>query len=520
MKIWGIVLSALTMTLVFISELFAQPDWKVYRLHPFVESTADQLSQHFVTAATKLTFYGLQNDWVHESIAIVATGQKSVTVTIDIEGPKSVINAIEIRAVGFIKQKDLGYVLDPILKPLTGGIPSNPWRCLRNFEGIRYLPKVTATAIDPVVIWITVRTHGLSPGHHRAILKITDQEGQGREVLMSIIVGDYKLPTENPLYGYGWQWAPEGAEGIAWLSYFKEYGINVTHITANFDEAKEAGYKFFLFVFGPSWAGKSFEEVPLDEVKKALEKIRADINRLQLKPQQWAVVLYDEPGDQVMPKVVTWANRLREMWPEIRFWSTVPWGPRPEMVNKWATVEGTFKPLAKILDFWCPYSFNLWDEEADQHLSIMRASGKPIWFYDIWGMSASRRPQVGRQMLRLGPWIAWKYRLQGFAWYALNEYSDDDPWSDQSASECYACVYPPAGGYQVPVPSRGFEAVRQGFQEYKRLYELHRLGVEESRLDAFAERVIRAKSVQEIDQVRMEMDELLLRIASRKRNKG
>jgi len=196
----------------------------------------------------------------------------------------------------------------------------------------------------------------------------------------------------------------------------------------------------------------------------------------------------------------------------------VPWtaGPGQTKTNKWATVEGAFKPLAQVLDVWCPYSWNLWDREADQHLTIMRGTGKPIWFYDIWGMSGARRPAVGRQMLRTGPWLAWKYRLQGFAWYALDEYSGGNPWGDQSTARCYACVYPPTGGYEVPVPGRGFEAVQQGFQEYKRLHELRRLGVDEDRLDAFAERVLKAKRVEEIDQVRQEMDKLLLAPGTRK----
>jgi hypothetical protein len=257
------------------------------------------------------------------------------------------------------------------------------------------------------------------------------------------------------------------------------------------------------------------EEVPAEEVRKALDDNRAEVDRLQLQPDEWAIELCDEPGDQAVPKVVAWTKRLRELWPQARFWSDLPWGPGPETINQWATLEGTFKPLAEVLDFWCPYSWNLWDQEADQHLAILRASGKPIWFYDIWGMSAARRPEVGRQMLRQGPWLAWKYRLQGFGWYALDEYSDDDPWGDQSASECYACTYPPTGGYAAPVPGRGFEAVQQGFQEYKRLHELRRLGVGEDRLDAFAERALQAKDVREIDQVRQEMDELLLSLGKR-----
>lgn len=66
------------------------------------------------------------------------------------------------------------------------------------------------------------------------------------------------------------------------------------------------------------------------------------------------------------------------------------------------------------------------------------------------------------------------------------------------------------------IPSRGLEAVREGIQEYKRLHELKRLGVDERLLDGFADRVLdpgrafQAKSITVLDDVRQEMDELLL----------
>jgi hypothetical protein len=100
----------------------------------------------------------------------------------------------------------------------------------------------------------------------------------------------------------------------------------------------------------------------------------------------------------------------------------------------------------------------------------------------------------------MAAWTAAKYRLQGLAWYALNAYQLS-PWDSKGAEA--GCIYD-------TIPARSLEALRQGIQEYKRIYELRRRGVAEAILQGLIERALAARSVRDIDAVRRKMDDLLL----------
>ena len=112
----------------------------------------------------------------------------------------------------------------------------------------------------------------------------------------------------------------------------------------------------------------------------------------------------------------------------------------------------------------------------------------------------TRRPAVGREMMRTLAWVAWQHGLQGASWYSLN--ATDSPWSDEPQNTGHGCIY-------GTIPGRGLEALRQGVHEYKRISELKRLGVDDATLDALTDRVFAARRVQDIDRVRREMDSML-----------
>ncbi len=473
--------------------------WDVFQMHPWVEATADELASKAQTPATRLELTGLGNEWVTGALLVKCLGGDEQSVEVSLEAEAPLAESVLLRVAGFIKQKPDQWLVDPLFEK-PSALPRSKQAYMRNFDNIYEFPRTLVTPRDPVLLWVTVKTHYLPPGTHEGALVLSDAAGQQRRVELTVRVGDYKLPTENPLYCYGWQWTPrDPAEKRRWLRWFGDYGINVTHL--DHEAAHEVGYRFLLFTFSPSWRGKPLADADPAAVTKAIQRIKETVSRLFLRPDEWAIELADEPSDKKTPTLVEWARHIRSQWPEARFWFNPGWGPGPK--NTWATNPGTFEPLAEFADVWCPYSHHLWDPQKP--LAITRRTGKPTWFYEILGMSYSRRPSVGRSILRKGPWMCWKYQLQGFGWYGLDEYSDTDPWSDQSAKYTYAIVYPPL------IAGRGLEAVRQGFQEYKRLDALRTLGCNEAELDALSARGNDAKTVEEIDAVREDMDKEILR---------
>ncbi len=478
--------------------------WEVRRLHPFVEATADQLLKHLGPVASQLTLSGLQNDWIHKGLAIVASGQKPETVTISLAGSRRFREHVRLRVVGFIDQKDLGYVLDPIFANPGALEVSKYGQYMRNFARIYSFPTVTATARDPVVLWVTADTRDMAAGKYNGSLVVNDVDGECRTLPVRLLVKPYRLPEENPLVTFAWEWIPQAPTKEAGARLLLEYGINACHVRDDMKAAWRAGFKFFIFVFSPSWHG-SVADADEAAVDREIAKIKKTIARLKLRPDQWAIYTIDEPHDTIVPGQVAWCRYIRQKWPQARFLYNPGWGGDP--YDPTATVEGTIKPLMGCADVWLPYSWWVTTSVRKGGLELMKSTGKPVWFYEIMSYKYSRQPDVGRSMLRTLPWTAWKYRLQGACWYALN--ATDWPWSRDPQKTGHGCIY-------GTIPGRGLEAFREGVQEYKRLYELRKMGVDEAILDGFVQRALHATRVTEIDRVRHQMDDLLLQRVMRK----
>jgi len=134
----------------------------------------------------------------------------------------------------------------------------------------------------------------------------------------------------------------------------------------------------------------------------------------------------------------------------VRFVFNPGWGPGP--TNQWCSIQGTVQPLLKYATIWMPYSHWLWDDKAPQSLELMKSHSEQVWFYEIMNFTYTRRPTVGRDMLRTLAWTAWKYRLQGASWYSLNAISRT-PYADDAKGDQYGAVY-------YTVPARSLEALR------------------------------------------------------------
>lgn len=498
------LLSVCVLSLAIVrSSYSASGDWQIYNVHPFIEATADQLPQHLQTVARGISLTGLQNDWIHQSIAIAAKGPDIETVTVTLQGPPEISNHVRLRVVGFIKQDQVGYILDPIFDNPKQLDPSTYRQYMRNFENIHEFPTVTATQRDPVVIWITADTRHIQPGRYKGSITV---EGGGRTVAipLRLTVRPYAIPVENPLIVWGTQHLPSAPTREDGARLLLDYGINCCHGDAGEQDVKAmeialaAGFRFALFVFGPSWHGGSPEEADLAAADRRIAQVKAFVERNHLKPNQWGFYLMDEPTDRSAPNLVKWCEYIRKQWPEARFWFDLGWGPGPR--NEWSTVDGTVKPLLPYTSVWLAYTCWLSDDVSLVSIPLMKRNADGVWFYECLDRRYSWRPTVGRDWYRTAPWTAAKYKLQGLAWWNLNEYQQS-PWDSKGAE---------AGLIYDNIPSRGLEALRQGFQEYKRVYELRRHGVDEAKINDFIDRAMNAKQVGDIDEVRKEMDDMLV----------
>ena len=470
---------------------------RLHSLNPWCNRNADDLG-NALRPAQPLKLQGMVNDWLVGAAAV--TADKQTDVTVSFEGSKELQVAADLKVVGEVPAGERNakpiWCLDPVIAdPRKLGDLSED---VRNWAAIRDFPRLHLTADRPVMLWLTVKTHSLRPGVLKGRIVITEAAGTHSAMTVEVEVQPVTLPVENPIMGYCYTSFRERRE-LAQMAL--DYGMNVCRYYDNWDMCRELGFRFFSFAIpfvNPRGVDMDTEDEQV--VKEGIEPIKEIIARLKLKPQEWGIEIFDEPFDKLAWAYVAWGVRLRRLWPEAQFWTNLGYANQGR--NR-ATVAGSINPMKPYVNFWCPYIKYLEPSSADV-LRAIRATGKPIWYY-IVTFRHGLPPDGGWWM----PWLAWKYHLQGWSFYSLDASGKDtNPWRDN------VC----ARSYPGNTPSLWLEALRQGVQDYKRLWLLEQRGIPRKQLDRLADRVVScpdhltvAARLDQCQSVRRELDRMLLR---------
>ncbi len=475
--------------------------WRICRLHPWVEADVKQLPVLLTEKIKHINLSGPRNDWLTGAVGI-ASDRKS-EVRVKLESPKALKNRIELRVVGQVH-----YNNDVVWDPLIRKIDVPKAKPVLNYQQIKRFPLFTVLPKSPIFLWITIDLRNVKSGSYHAKFTFRDGFGNRTEIPLNVSVLDAELPIDSPLYYIAWQWW-----GKKMIPDFIEHGINVAWV--NYEQAWKLGAKFLLF------SHHHPAKLPDEKEKKkylawTAKRIKM-IEKLKVPRGQWAFNPFDEPTDKTAKIILEYGKLIKEHFPDAPLWYDPAWikpGFNPHLkkqkMNE-TTVDGCLKVINPVTDIWCPYTWHLWDHSGA--FEYMKSTGKPMWAYDIWG-NAARRPAVGRQILRTGPWMAWKYRLKGFGIFAANDWHVD-VWEGRSGKAVnYSFTYP-QGPDGRPISSRGYEAIRQGIQEYKRLYVLKKLGADMKVLDTLTEIALSAKSVKTFDSIRNQLDRMLVEYQNR-----
>lgn len=441
----------------------SQPDSRSLQLFP-VDSNFSRRADEWqkdMKAADAIRFEGLRNDWL-----VAAAGVRSNTpsdVTIHVDGPAELRAAVDVKVAGEVRGPERDGKVTWWLDPLF----SNPQRLgdlheyVHNWPTIRDFPRLSLRPNEPVLLWITVKNHDLAPGEYKGHLTAAGPGGERRRLSLEIRVHAVELPVDNPIIGFGYQCFREDRE-LAQLS--QNYGINACGYYENWDMCRELGFRYFKFNFPISQPKGSSLDVSDKEIEDNLQPIRETVKRLKLKPEEWGLEIYDEPFDQVAWAHVAWMIRIRRLWPEIQFWTNLGNAP---VNNNFSTVAGTVEPFKPYISVWCPYITTL-----SSLLPAIRETGKPIWYYVI-EYRHGRPARGGRNI----PWLAWWYNLDGWTIYAIGGGRAKDPkkagWQADNACERM---------YPDHTVSLWLEGLRQGVQDYKRLWLLQQTGMSRDQL--------------------------------------
>ena len=432
---------------------------RIFSVNPWDYGNSDALKE-LRRSRDIIKLDGFRNDWL--VWGAVVDVDEEMTLEAKLDWADKAKSPIDIKVAGEVFIKDKGkeeWRFDPLFKSCKSLGELSKY--IRNWDVIKDFPLLHLKPRNPCLLWVTVNTKDMPAGKWKGTIALRRGKKIVARMPVEVLVNPVSLPEENPIIGHTWTNFGDD-ESLAKLAL--DYGLNTCGHYDNWDMLKKVGFRFFRFNVPPcSWNRASLKASD-DEVRYYLRLIQDDIKRLGLKDNEWAIEVFDEPADPNADIYVDWIKKIKRIWPEARFYAN----PGFSGTNKvFATVKGTIEPLKKDINVWCPYIAYLY--QRSDVISELRKTGNPIWFYTI-EYSHQKSRAGGRQL----PWLAWRDRLDGWAFYGLKEYGKSNPWTDNVCSR----IYP---GNTVSI---WLEGLRQGVQDYKRLWLLRQYGLSCEQIDS------------------------------------
>lgn len=383
-----------------------------------------------------------------------------------------------------------------------------PWTTGRTVEDPLALlvpPRVVHLAPCEVRrLWLSVDSRHLTAGTHRFRLRFGDITSgtQPAEVNLHIRVSPVRLPERLRYRHCNWlnpAAFPAGPVRERVVQDALAHGTNVFIVsppTAVLDasgrvsgwdsEAHDevlrllAGRAFLLVVGLPAIRRQDGSGVDARFTQSALSSVlqsyTGHMKERGFATSEYALYLKDEPGlcgpDRSFEEYVKLVRRVKAASPEMQVYANPAGGVTPEML----------RPLAGLVDIWCP-DLHLFRGDAEGFGPIFR-SGREFWHYEA---SADQRNLDPLGFYRMQAWVAFQLGMHG-AGYWVHSY--DPYWFNQPASATeYGAVYMTEG---VPVPSKRWEATRDGAEDYELLCLVRDMAAStpDHRLAAEAENVL------------------------------
>ncbi len=238
-----------------------------------------------------------------------------------------------------------------------------------------------------------------------------------------------------------------------------------------------------------------------------------------LSYEQWALHPFDET---LCDEFYDLAKLVKKIDPNIRIYA-----------NSFGKNEKQIKRFRNLVDIWCPL-----DNHCKMHpdkLKLVKSFGKEVWTYAARGPGKANDPY---QYYRLQPWRAFKRGQNGVGFWVYHDGGKwkniATPWDDTTmAMGHYGVIY---GGARSPlgklaeniIPSRRWEAWREGIEDYQYLCEVQREITEtkktapiksakaQQQLDSQIDQVLRnPKDKDAVYKTRRNLSELLLSLKNK-----
>ncbi len=202
------------------------------------------------------------------------------------------------------------------------------------------------------------------------------------------------------------------------------------------------------------------------DLKTFLDELVTRMAGAGFDTKHFALYPFDEPGGvgwTLINQLVEFGKLVRAVNPDLMIY--VDGGGELSM----------FQAMAPCIDIWCPSIYMLADKTP--LMDVVRKSGKMLWSYNC-GYTYSRPVGANLKNMNLiadyrnAALFAFRHNATGIGFWCYNQ--GGDPWGRIDME--YMLVYP---GRTGPVPSRRWEAVREGIEDYRILAALRKCLVED-----------------------------------------
>jgi outer membrane protein assembly factor BamB len=333
-------------------------------------------------------------------------------------------------------------------------------------------------------LWLDVDLNGAKPGDHQVRLRLQALNGAGvlevqghphsvpppeTAVEIALHLADFTLAPPGDFRLCTWA-APEPAQ----LPDLLAHGNNV--FTASLPAVKYdaqgrlapsdysaldpvlsrlKGKDIVLLLMGiPDVHGERGSAAYRGDLKTYLDELVARMAGAGFDLKHFALYPFDEPGGvgwTLVNQLVEFGKLVRALNPDLMLY--VDGGGELPM----------FQAMAPVIDIWCPSIYML--AEKSPLMDVVRKTGKLLWSYNCgYGYTRPVGPNLKSMNLvgdyRNAALFAFRHNATGIGYWCYN--SGPDPWGRIDLE--YMLVYP---GRTRPIPSRRWEAVRAGIEDYR-----------------------------------------------------
>ncbi len=385
---------------------------------------------------------------------------------------------VTVRRSAYINASMVGEIADPLIR-----LEEKPF-------------KLKAGEVGQV--WLTVHDPKLKPGNYQlqaAILaKGSDGIDYGIRVLdIKIEVSENLFPDEVSLNTYNWSYYTSGSINET-ASDLKQHYINIAVIDSinipfyrrtsdkpgvwrkldfgridKFLSRHRYGDKYLLYLnFNKSnrdWGrfGKWMSAEWKIKFSKWLDELSRYLLQKGIDSDHWFLYPFDETLCEEFYQV---ASFIKQSNPKVKlFANSFGKGPRD------------IKRFSRLIDIWCPP--DLQSQRHPDWLELIKSFGKNVWTYEAQGPGRGKDPY---DYYRLMCWRAFARGQSGAGFWVYHDgvkWKDGPtPWDDTlNPRGYYGVIYSgqssPFGRLQENiVPSRRWEAWREGVEDYEYLYQI------------------------------------------------